>query len=481
MTNKEEFELGLLYIDGQWIESKSSNFIDVHNPSTNEVIGKITSAGRKDTKKAIEAATKASPAWKSMPAKERAIYLEKIAAMMIERKEEIARVLSIEQGKPLREAIGETLQAADFLKWYAEEGKRVYGNTIPASDATKKLLTWYEPVGVTAAITPWNFPVSMVTRKLGPALAAGCTVVLKPSEFTPFTAIKLFQIFEEAGLPKGVANLVFGVASEIGEEFLQNNEVKKISFTGSTQVGKYLYKEAANQVKRISLELGGHAPFIVFEDADIEKAVEGLIVSKFRNAGQTCVSANRIYVHEDILNQFVSSLAGKVKEFKIGCGLDADTDLGPVINEAAIIKIEDQVADALEKNANLVTGGKSVKAQGYFYEPTILTNMTKDMKINKEETFGPVLPIWTFQNDDEVIGYANDTNFGLAAYYYTKDLKRSYSIAEKLEYGIIGLNDPNPAVAQAPFGGFKESGIGREGGFQGIMEYLEAKYLSIQL
>src|SRR5699024_3066116 len=395
-----------------------------------------------------------------------------------------AEILTMEQGKPLAEAKGEVGAAAGFLHWYSEEAKRIYGETIPYSDPNKRLMVIKQPVGVVAAITPWNFPASMITRKIAPALAAGCTVVIKPANYTPLTAIALFEIFEEAGFPPGVVNLVIGKGKEVGDEFVTNQKVKKISFTGSTKVGKHLFRESSNQVKRISMELGGHAPFLVFEDANIEEAIEASIISKFRNAGQTCICSNRIYVQDSIIETFTKKLAERVSKMKIGHRIESGEEIGPLIDEQALETSQDHVEDAIKKGAQLICGGKKPEVEwlnGNFYEPTILSNVNDSMKVTYEETFGPIAPLISFSTEEEVLQKANDINYGLAAYAFTNDLGRSYRIAEGLEYGIVGMNDPLPATPQAPFGGWKESGMGQEGGHYGIEPFVEIKYISFKL
>ncbi|GAX89018.1 NAD-dependent succinate-semialdehyde dehydrogenase [Effusibacillus lacus] len=471
-----------LYINGEWVSSVSGNSYEVTNPATQEVVSKAAFGNDRDAALAVEVAHAAFPSWSETPAKERSNILMKIYQLMMERKEELARTITIEMGKPIREARGEVQSAADYVQWNAEEAKRAYGETIPSSFHNKRLLTIRQPVGPVGAITPWNFPLAMVTRKLTPALAAGCSVVLKPATQTPGCAAKLFQIAEEAGLPKGVANLVMGSSSKIGQELLKNPKIRKITFTGSTEVGKLLMKDAADQVKRVSMELGGHAPFIVFEDADLEAAVEGAIASKFRNAGQTCICANRIYVQSSILEEFTSLFKEKVEKMVIGNGLEESTDIGPVIDEKGLVKIQEHVDDALAKGAALVTGGKKCNFKaGTFYHPTILSQVTDEMLISTEETFGPVAPIYSFDTEEEVIRKANDTNYGLAAYFYTRDLSRAIRVYERLEYGMVGCNDPVPTTVQGPFGGWKESGIGREGGPDGLHDFLETKFVSIKM
>lgn len=468
-----------LWMDGKWVTAKDEKSLDVTNPATGEVIGKVGDASAEDVTKAIEAAHHAFPSWATKTARERSEILRNIYDLMMERQDELAEIMTKEQGKPLTEAKGEIAYAADFMLWYSEEAKRIYGETIPASHPNKRLLVIRQPVGVVAAITPWNFPAAMVTRKIGPALAAGCTAVLKPATQTPLTACKLMELFAMAGVPAGVINLVTGKsAGMIGDVLLADERVRKVTFTGSTKVGKIIMKKAADTMKKISLELGGHAPFIIFEDADLEQAAEQVLNSKFRNAGQTCICANRIYVHVKIADTFTQVFADKVKKLKVGNGLHQGVEIGPLIDEQAAQKVEEHVADALSKGAQLVTGGRRMRESTYF-EPTILVGVTDEMLVQQEETFGPVAPIQVFQDETEVITKANDTPYGLAAYLYTRDLARAFRVTEALEYGIIGLNDGIPSTAQAPFGGFKESGLGREGGRQGIDEYLEVKYISI--
>ncbi len=471
-----------MYVNGEWIESFTQTWDEVTNPANDELIGYIPSANRVDASIAIEAANEAFRIWSKMTAIERSNIMYSAYEQLLVMKEDIARIMTLEQGKPLAEARNEIVMAADYLKWYAEEAKRVYGDTIPSSAKNKRLMVIRQPIGIVGAITPWNFPASMITRKIAPALAAGCTVVIKPAESTPFTAVEMFKAFHNAGFPKGVINLITGNGPVIGEEFLENRKVRKIAFTGSTQVGKYLYQKASKQVKHISLELGGHAPFIVFEDADIDFAVDSFIVSKFRNAGQTCICTNRLFVQESIQKKFTTKLIQKIAEMKIGNGFDENTDIGPLINRQSYEKVQSHVDDAVKKGGVILTGGNRCYVngdKGYFYEPTIIGQVNETMKIYYEETFGPVAPLITFASEDEVIQKANDSFYGLAAYIFTRDLSRTYRVLEELEYGIVGVNDPIPGVVQAPFGGWKESGIGREGGYYGMESFLEMKYASI--
>lgn len=471
------------YINGKWIEADSKKQIAVFNPATKQLIRKISSAGVKETELAIKAADQAFKKWKNITANDRSKYMHRAVNILKERIEELARIVTTEMGKPLKEAKGEISLAIDYLEWYAEEGKRIYGETIPASHADKRLLVIKQPVGVVAAVTPWNFPVAMVTRKIAPALAAGCTVVLKPASATPLSAIKIFEAFHEAGFPAGVVNLVSGSASEIVGEMTKNPIVKKITFTGSTEVGKMLIKNSADTVKKVSMELGGHAPFIVFKDADLETAVEGAIVSKFRNAGQTCICLNRIYVEKEVAEEFSIMFAERASRLTLGNGLDESVDIGPVIDEKAMDKIKEHVQDAIEHNGRLLCGGKeaNIDAEGYFFEPTVISNANEKMKIATEETFGPVAPIFTFQGTDEIISKVNHVHYGLASYLYTNDLSRAFYVMENLEYGMVGINDALPTVAQGPFGGVKESGMGKEGGKHGLEDFLIEKYVSIRL
>ncbi|MDC3412127.1 NAD-dependent succinate-semialdehyde dehydrogenase [Aquibacillus sp. 3ASR75-11] len=453
----------------------------IYNPATLEKIVDVSYGGTKDTEDAIQAAHQAFPQWSSMTARERSGLLYKANQLMLEQAEELAITLTSEQGKPLQESRGEIKSAASFLLWYAEEANRLYGETIPSSMPSKRLMVIPQAIGVVGAITPWNFPASMITRKLAPALAAGCTVILKPAPETPLTAIKIVKILEEAGLPRGVVNLVTGDAKAIGSSLLNSEIVRLITFTGSTEVGKYLIKESSHTVKKLSLELGGHAPILVFDDAQIDQAVDLTLASKFRNAGQTCICANRVYVQRSIFQQFTDKLIAKVKEMKLGDGLEDGTDIGPLINLSAKEKVQRHLDDAVAKGAKVIKidNKETSGLKGHFYSPTILTNVTDDMRVMYEETFGPIIPIQPFDEEDEAITKANDTNYGLAAYMFTKNLDRSVRVMEKLQYGIVGINDVFPALAEAPFGGIKQSGIGKEGGHHGINEFVEMKYVSM--
>lgn len=470
-----------LYVNGEWIGSDLEK-IEVYNPATGEIVGVIPNAGKKETRAAIDAAYQAFPSWANLTAHERADYLEKLYQLIVDHKDELAKMMTVEMGKPLAESAGEAIYSADFIKWFAEEGKRAYGRTIPSHDNNKRLLVTKQPVGVVGAITPWNFPAAMITRKLGPALAAGCTFVIKPADETPFTALMIAELCEQAGIPKGVVNVITGEARKIGDELLTNPRVAKITFTGSTEVGKMLLKRSADQVKRTSMELGGHAPILVFDDANVDKAVEGAISSKFRNGGQTCICGNRIYVHEDVYDEFVDKFVSIAKTLRVGNGLEDGVDIGPIINKEGYEKIDRHVRNAVKQGAKCVLGGKGeAKDNVYFYEPTVLTDITPGMLIMNEETFGPVAPIQKITSDDEAIKYANQTPYGLAAYVFTENYSRGIRAAERLNYGIVGWNDGVPSAAHAPFGGMKQSGIGREGGSEGIEEYFETKYISIGL
>ncbi|HLR51582.1 MAG TPA: NAD-dependent succinate-semialdehyde dehydrogenase [Candidatus Avamphibacillus sp.] len=472
-----------IFINGKWKELDSSKLETVYNPATLETITEVAYGGAEETREAIQAADEAFPIWSEMTGRERSRVLYKAAELMREDTERLGKILTIEQGKPLKEAVGEVKGAANFLLWYAEEASRGYGEWIPSSVKSKRMLVIPKPVGVVGAITPWNFPSSMITRKLGPALAAGCTAVLKPSPETPLSAIEIIKLLDQAGLPKGVVNLVTGDAEEIGQELLTHEKVRMITFTGSTNVGKYLMREASEHVKKVSLELGGHAPIIVFEDADLDKAVSLSLASKFRNNGQTCICANRLYVHESVAEEFTSRLKAKVKKMKVGSGLDEDTELGPLINEQAVDKVKSHLDDALNKGAELVYGGEegfdSDDLKGYFYPPTVISNVTDDMVVMNQETFGPLFPIQTFTDEGKVIQKANDTDYGLAAYIFTENTSRTLRVSERLDYGIVGVNDVFPAVPEAPFGGIKQSGNGKEGGHHGMEEFLEQKFVSI--
>ncbi|WP_413375898.1 NAD-dependent succinate-semialdehyde dehydrogenase [Alkalihalobacillus sp. 1P02AB] len=468
-----------LFIDNKRIETKST--LDVINPATEQIIGTIANAGAEEARLAVDAAASALESWRIKTEAERGELLQKWHHLIQQEEKEIGTLMTKEQGKPLTEAIGEVRYANSFLSWYAEEGKRIYGETVPASSPNKRIFVQKQPIGVIAAITPWNFPAAMLTRKLGPALAAGCTAVVKPSEFTPFTAYRLVELAQEAGIPKGVINLITGDAVAIGKQWMEDERIRKVSFTGSTRVGKLLMEQAAHTVKKLSLELGGQAPFIVTKNADIAQAVDGLMASKYRNAGQTCVCANRVYVDESIHDVFVEAMVAEVKKLKVGNGLEEGTDIGPLINVEALSKVTKHIADAKEKGANVLYGADVKEEKGYFQAPALVVGANDDMLCMQEETFGPLAPIATFASIDDVIRRANETPFGLAAYVFTKDLSEAFKISEALEYGIVGLNDGLPSVAQAPFGGMKESGLGREGGHWGIEEYLEVKYISLQL
>ncbi|MCL6577027.1 MAG: NAD-dependent succinate-semialdehyde dehydrogenase [Kyrpidia sp.] len=476
-----------MYVDGQWTPAGSGKTFEVYNPATGDVVGEVADASKEDVLRAVDAAHRAFPGWAAKTAKERSEILRRAYDLMVANLDELAVIMTTEQGKPLAEAKGEIQYAADFVLWYSEEAKRVYGETIPASFPHKRILVLRQPVGVVAAITPWNFPAAMITRKIAPALAAGCTVIVKPAKQTPLTACRLVEIFEEAGMPPGVVNLITGSrAAEIADTMLADERVRKITFTGSTEVGKQLMRKAADTVKHISLELGGHAPFLVFEDADIDAAAREVAASKFRNAGQTCVCTNRVYVHESIAEPFAEALAKRAAAMKVGNGLEEGVVIGPLIDRQAAEKVEEHVRDAVQKGARVVTGGHRLSRAGtkgevHFFEPTVLLDVSDDMLVLYEETFGPVAPVQTFRDDEEAVRKANDTRYGLAAYLFTRDLSRAVRVAESLEYGIVGINDGLPSVAQAPFGGFKESGLGREGGRHGIEEFLEIKYVSLAL
>jgi len=467
------------YVDGQWIDAAGGKTLAVTNPATGELLGTVPSLGAAETRRAIEAANAAWPAWRSKAAKERSAILRKWAELMMANQEDLAIIMTAEQGKPLVESRGEIAYAASFLEWFAEEARRVYGDTIPGHQADKRIVVIKQPVGVCAAITPWNFPAAMITRKAGPALAVGCTMVSKPASATPFSALALAELGERAGVPKGVFSVVTGASGPIGGELTGNPLVRKVTFTGSTEIGKKLLAQAAQTVKRVSMELGGNAPFIVFDDADLDAAADGAIASKYRNAGQTCVCANRILVQDKVYDAFAAKLAERVAKFKVGNGLESGVTIGPLIDDAAVKKVEEHIADAVAKGAKVTLGGKRHPLGGLFFEPTILANVTPAMKVTKEETFGPVAPLFRFKTEEEAIQMANDTEFGLASYFYARDQSRVWRVSEGLEYGMVGVNTGLLSTAEAPFGGMKESGIGREGSKYGVDEYLEVKYLCV--
>ena len=467
------------YVDGAWADADSGQTLKVNNPATGEILGSVPKMGKAETRRAIEAADRALPAWRALTAKERAAKLRRWYELMLENQEDLGRLMTLEQGKPLAEAKGEIAYAASFLEWFAEEAKRVYGDVIPGHQPDKRLIVLKQPIGVTAAITPWNFPAAMITRKAGPALAAGCTMVLKPASQTPYSALALAELAERAGIPKGVFNVVTGSAGEVGSELTSNPTVRKLSFTGSTDIGRQLMAECAADIKKVSLELGGNAPFIVFDDADLDKAVEGAMISKYRNNGQTCVCANRIYVQDGVYDAFAEKLKAAVAKLKIGNGLEEGTTTGPMIDEKAVAKVKEHIADALSKGATVLTGGNQM--EGNFFEPTVLLNVPATAAVAKEETFGPLAPLFRFKDEAEVIAAANDTEFGLASYFYARDLSRVFRVAEALEYGMVGINTGLISNEVAPFGGVKASGLGREGSKYGIEDYLEIKYLCLSV
>ncbi|MEY4375749.1 MAG: hypothetical protein RJB26_299 [Pseudomonadota bacterium] len=467
----------LAYVDGQWIPADSGATLPVTNPATGELLGSVPKMGAAETRRAIAAAAAAMPAWAAKTAKERATVLRRWHDLMMANQEDLAVLMTAEQGKPLSEARGEVAYAASFIEWFAEEGKRLYGEIIPGHQPDKRIVVLRQPVGVVAAITPWNFPAAMITRKAGPALAAGCPIVIKPATQTPFSALAMAVLAERAGLPKGLMSVVTGAATEIGGEMTSNATVRKVTFTGSTDVGIKLMAQSAPQLKKLSLELGGNAPFIVFDDGDLDAAVQGALASKYRNTGQTCVCANRLLVQAGVYDAFTEKLAAAVRGLRVGDGLAGPTDQGPLIDEKAVAKVEEHVADALAKGATLALGGKRHALGGTFYEPTILTNVTTNMLVAREETFGPLAPLFRFETEAEAIAMANDTEFGLAAYFYTRDLARSWRVSEALEYGIVGLNTGIISTEVAPFGGMKASGFGREGSRHGILDYTELKYV----
>ncbi len=467
------------FIDGRWTLADSGGTLAVHNPATGKTLGVIPNMGAAEARRAIAAAAQALPSWAARTAKDRSIVLRRWFDLILQHQEDLATLMTAEQGKPLAESNGEIAYAASFIEWFAEEGKRLYGDIIPGHQADKRILVLRQPVGVVAAITPWNFPSAMITRKAGPALAAGCTMVLKPATQTPYSALALAELSDRAGVPQGVFNVITGSAAAIGGEMTANPTVRKVTFTGSTEVGKKLMAQCAGTIKKLSLELGGNAPFIVFDDADLDAAVQGAIASKYRNTGQTCVCANRLLVQEGVYQEFAKKLTAAVGKLRVGDGLEGATDQGPLIDAKAVAKVEEHVADAVAKGASVALGGKRHALGGTFFEPTILTGVTSGMLVAREETFGPVAPLFKFKPEAEAIAMANDTEFGLAAYLYTRDLARSWRVSEAIQYGIVGLNTGIISTEVAPFGGVKESGIGREGSKYGILDYTEMKYVCV--
>ena len=469
----------LAYVDGQWIPADSGQTVDILNPANGSRVGSVPVLGAAETRRAIDAAARAMPAWAARTARERASVLRRWFELMLAHADDLAVIMTSEQGKPLAEARGEVAYAASFIEWFAEEGKRVYGDIVPSFRADARVLVLRQPVGVAAAITPWNFPAAMITRKAGPALAAGCSFVCKPAPQTPFSALAMAELAARAGVPPGVFNVVPGDAEAIGGELCSNARVRKLSFTGSTPVGKRLMAQCAGTVKKVSLELGGNAPFIVFDDADLDAAVQGAMASKYRNTGQTCVCANRLYVQDGVYDEFARKLVAAVALLRVGDGLAGPTDQGPLIDARALAKVEAHIADAVAQGARIACGGKRHALGGTFFEPTILTGATASMRVAREETFGPVAPLFRFHDEAEAIRLANDTEAGLAAYFYTRDLARSWRVQEALEYGIVGVNTGLISTEVAPFGGVKESGLGREGSRHGIDEYSELKYVCV--
>ncbi len=465
------------FIDGKWIDADGGESIPVTNPATGESLGTVPKMGAAETARAIDAANAAMPAWRAKTAQERAVILRKWYNLMLENQDDLAVLMTLEQGKPLAEARGEVLYSASFIEWFAEEGKRIYGDVIPTPNANWRIVVSKEPIGVCAAITPWNFPSAMIARKVGPALAAGCTMVCKPATATPYSALAMADLAARAGVPAGVFSVLTGSSSAIGGEMTSNPIVRKLTFTGSTEIGKLLAEQCAGTMKKLSMELGGNAPFIVFDDADLDAAVEGAMASKYRNAGQTCVCANRMLVQDSVYDEFATKLAKAVGGIKVGNGMEAGINQGPMIDMAAVEKVEAHIADAVGKGARVVAGGKRHAMGGTFFEPTVLSNVTTDMAVTREETFGPVAPLFRFKTEEEAIRMANDTEFGLASYFYSRDIGRVWRVSEGLEYGIVGANTGIISTEVAPFGGVKESGLGREGSKYGIEDFLEIKYV----
>jgi len=467
------------YLGGAWVQADSGQSILVKNPATGDVVGEVPNMGTAETRRAIEAAAKAYPAWRAMLAKERCAILRKLSDLMLENADDLAVIMTAEQGKPLSESKGEIVYAASFIEWFADEAKRIYGDTIPQNAKGRRILVLKEPIGVFAAITPWNFPSAMITRKAGPAWAAGCTGVIRPASQTPFSALALAVLAERAGMPAGVCNVLTGGSAAMGAELTANPLIRKLSFTGSTEVGAKLLAQCAPTVKKTSMELGGNAPFIVFDDADLDAAVQGAMASKYRNTGQTCVCANRLLVQDGVYEAFAAKLKAAVEAMKVGNGMEPGVSQGPLINAEAVAKVEEHIQDAVARGATIVTGGKRHSLGGNFFEPTVLANVPHDALIFREETFGPVAPLFRFKTEEEAIRLANDTEFGLASYFYARDIGRIFRVAEGLEYGIVGINEGIISTAEAPFGGMKSSGLGREGSKYGIEDYLEVKYLAL--
>lgn len=480
MTDVLRFTQG--FIDGKWVGAQSGREFPVTNPATGETIAMVANMGRADTLAAVAAAEAALPAWRAMTSRERSLRLKAWNALILEHADALALLMTTEQGKPLAEAKGEVLYGASFVEWFAEEARRVYGDVIPSPVPGRKLLVMKEPIGVAAAITPWNFPLAMITRKCAPALAAGCTVIVKPAEATPMTALALADLATKAGIPAGVFNVVVGdaqAAPEIGKVLCEDPRIRKLSFTGSTEVGRILLRQSADTIKKLSLELGGNAPFIVFDDADIDAAVDGAMASKYRNAGQTCVCANRLYVQSGVYDEFAQKLAAKVAQLRVGPGTQSGVQVGPLIEAAALDKVQSHVSNAVSGGARVLVGGAPHSLGGLFYQPTVLADVTSDMLVSREETFGPVAPLFRFETEEEVVAMANNTEFGLAAYFYSRDVGRIFRVAEALEAGMVSVNTGNFSNEVAPFGGVKQSGLGREGSKYGIDEYLEIKYVTI--
>ena len=467
------------FINGEWLDARDGSTFTVTNPADSSTIGTMPKVSRSEVKKAIDAANSSWPAWKVLTGKERSTIIRRWHDLILENIDDLALIMTLENGKPIPDARGEIVYASWFVDWFAEEAKRTYGRTIPSTMPDRRILTIKQPVGVCALITPWNFPAAMITRKAAPALAAGCPVVIKPASSTPFSATALVELAQRAGVPKGVINIITGSASEIGDELCINKDVRKVSFTGSTEVGRILIKKSASTIKKVSMELGGNAPLIIFKDADIAAAVEGAIACKYRNSGQTCVCANRIFVQDEVYDEFSKKFADRANKLRVADGRQDGSEIGPLIDIAAVEKVEEHIGDAVKNGAKIIAGGKKHTLGGQFFEPTVMTNVSKKMKIFAEETFGPVAPLIRFSNEEEVISMANDTNFGLAGYFYSRDIGRIWRVAEALEFGMVAVNAGILSTEVAPFGGVKESGTGREGAAEGIEEYLETKYMCI--